>query len=137
MSSFDDQSGSESLPIAERRHSDKLAAQERRTNILMGIVIGLPVLTALVLLVCLVVPLVRGPRSAEPDSTDPPPASVPDLQTRRELQRQQAAEREEEELQAIRWRVDRAVEAKQREAKRREEGRPPRLSESDTEGFED
>jgi hypothetical protein len=137
MSSFDDQSGSEPLPIAERRHSDKLAAQERRSNMLMGIAIGLPVLTAMVLLVCLVVPLVRGPRSAAPEVADPPPASAPDWQTRRELQQQQAAERDEEELQAIRLRVDRAVEAKQREAKRREQGRPPRLSDSDTEGYED
>ena len=134
-SPFDDQPGAEPLPFAERRHLEELASQRRQTYLLIALAIALPVLAAMVLVVCLVLPMMRGlSRSQFPRIEQTASAvHVEDRETHRERRQREAEERAEEELRAIRQRIDRGIESKQREAQRRERGLPPRLTDREDE----
>ncbi len=127
MNDFDGPDPADSLPAAHRRELDRELAAHRRTNWLIALAVGLPVLAAVGLLSCLGFLLVQGPgheavgdqAAAEPQATESTGSKPLDRQARLEQQRAAAAAREEEEERKIRERIDRSVEARQRDAERR------------------
>jgi hypothetical protein len=123
-STFDHQPVETSQPPSpERRLLEQRVARRRMTRNVLATAISLPVLGTVALLAGLTV--VYFGDSIGLNSFDRPARKVParalnvtEWQTHRDLQRQRADEREEEELRQIRLRVDRAVESREREAQR-------------------